>query len=194
MCVGGRVILLPYSFSLNNSETVKAIALALSSSHGILWETSVPNLIFLTCPSLQILGITQTGVFLISRFWVQENCHNSKTSNDIDMNLGPVTKIDKRNKIKSKNWQRRHVRSLLYHCHFSNLGSLWNNPEVSFRMPSFIFSLIGTLYLTKTENRVKKISSTALTLLVWVKVLVLSKKLIFYKKMLISTKLKEPRY
>ena len=194
MCVGGRVILLPCSFSLNNSETVKAIALALSSSQWHFIRDTCTKFNISNLPSLQILGITQTGVFLISRFWVQENCHNSRTSNDIDMNLGPVTKIDKRNKTKSKNWQRRHVRNLLYHCLFSNLWPLWNNPEVSFRMPSFIFSLIGTLYLTKTENRVKKISSTALTLLVWVKVLVSSKKLIFYKKMLITAKLKEPRY
>ena len=31
-----------------------------------------------------------------------ENCHNTRTSNDIDMKLGPVTKLDKRNK-KNKN-------------------------------------------------------------------------------------------
>ena len=44
----------------------------------------------------------------ISDFWIsgqpliKENCHNSRTSNDIDMKLGPVTKIDKRNKTTSK--------------------------------------------------------------------------------------------
>ena len=32
----------------------------------------------------------------------KENCHNSKTSDDIDMKLGQVTKNDKRNKIMSK--------------------------------------------------------------------------------------------
>ena len=26
------------------------------------------------------------------------NCHNSRTSDDIDIKLGPVTKIDKKNK------------------------------------------------------------------------------------------------
>ena len=30
------------------------------------------------------------------------NCHNSRTSDDINMKLGPVTKIDNRNKITSK--------------------------------------------------------------------------------------------
>ena len=33
---------------------------------------------------------------------IKENCHNSRTSDDIDMKLGPVTKLDKRNKITSK--------------------------------------------------------------------------------------------
>ena len=33
---------------------------------------------------------------------IKENCHISRTSADIDMNLGPVTKFDKRNKTTSK--------------------------------------------------------------------------------------------
>ena len=39
----------------------------------------------------------------ISDFWISgqslinENCQNSRISNDIDMKLGPVTKLDKRN-------------------------------------------------------------------------------------------------
>ena len=31
-----------------------------------------------------------------------ENCHNSRTSDDIDMKLAPVTKLGKRNKTTSK--------------------------------------------------------------------------------------------
>ena len=44
----------------------------------------------------------------ISDFWIsgqsfiKVNCHNSRTSDDIDMELGPVTKLDKRNKTMSK--------------------------------------------------------------------------------------------
>ena len=40
----------------------------------------------------------------ISDFWIsgqsliKGNCHNSRTSDGIDMKLGPVTKLDKRNK------------------------------------------------------------------------------------------------
>ena len=33
---------------------------------------------------------------------IKVNCHNSRTSDDIDVKLGPVTKLDKRNKIRSK--------------------------------------------------------------------------------------------
>ena len=50
-----------------------------------------------------MLRKTQTGVFLISsQSLIKENCHNSKTSRDIDMKLGPVTKLDKRNRTRSK--------------------------------------------------------------------------------------------
>ena len=33
---------------------------------------------------------------------MKENCHNSISSDDIDIKLGPVTKLDKRNKTTSK--------------------------------------------------------------------------------------------
>ena len=33
---------------------------------------------------------------------IKENCHNSRTSNNIDWKPGPVTKFDKRNKGISK--------------------------------------------------------------------------------------------
>ena len=33
---------------------------------------------------------------------IKENCQNSRTSDDSDMKLGPVTKLDKRNKTTSK--------------------------------------------------------------------------------------------
>ena len=33
---------------------------------------------------------------------MKKNCHNSRTSDDIDMKLGPATKLDKKNKTPSK--------------------------------------------------------------------------------------------
>ena len=64
----------------------------------------------------------------------------------------------------------------------------WNvmaNLEQSSRIPNaesvkITFSLIVTFYLTKLENKTKKISNTALTLLLWL------------QKMPTSAKLREP--
>ena len=45
-------------------------------------------------------GISDFQIFGLSH--MKGNCHNSRTSDDIDMKLEPVTKIDKRNKTTSK--------------------------------------------------------------------------------------------
>ena len=36
------------------------------------------------------------------QYLIKENCHDSRNNNDIDMKLGVVTKLDKRNKTTSK--------------------------------------------------------------------------------------------
>ena len=63
--------------------------------------TVVPNLIPLTRPSLQILEKTQTGGISDCRIsdqsLIRENYNNSRTNDDTDMKLGPVTKLDMRN-------------------------------------------------------------------------------------------------
>ena len=72
-------------------------------------KTFMPNLAAsLIHRSLQILDKNQTGVFLISgfliKFFLNKNCHNSRTTNDIDISkLGLVTKLNKRNTITLKN-------------------------------------------------------------------------------------------
>ena len=62
------------------------------------------NLVSLTCPSLQILGETQTGVisdFRVSgQSLIKVNCHNPRTCDDINMKLGPVAQLDKRNHVR----------------------------------------------------------------------------------------------
>ena len=49
-------------------------------------------------------GISDFQIF--SRFsgqsLIKESCHDSRNSDDIDMELGPVTKVDKRNKTTSE--------------------------------------------------------------------------------------------
>ena len=65
----------------------------------------MPNLVSVTCPSLQILGKSQTGIsdlWISGQSLIKENCHNFRTSDDIDMKLGAVTKLEKRNKTTSK--------------------------------------------------------------------------------------------
>ena len=69
-------------------------------------KTFVANLVSLTHPGLQILDKSQTGDFSNFRVscqsLIKESYHNFRASDDIDMKLGPVTKLDKRNKTKSK--------------------------------------------------------------------------------------------
>ena len=65
----------------------------------------MPNLVSLICLGLQISGKTQTAVseFQIpGQSLIKENCHNSRTCDDIDTKLGLVTKLDKTNKTTSK--------------------------------------------------------------------------------------------
>ena len=52
------------------------------------------------------------------------------------MKLGPVPKLDKRNKATSKNLAIRYVSKLGHHCHFSDLWPIWSNLEVGFWMHS----------------------------------------------------------
>ena len=42
-------------------------------------------------------------MWISGQFLIKVNCHNSRASDDIDMKLGPVTKLDKRNKTTSRN-------------------------------------------------------------------------------------------
>ena len=59
-----------------------------------------------------------------------------------------------------------------------------------------MLSLTVSLYLTKPENRIKKNSNTALSLLLWVKVLLLTKNTDFFarKKSRTSAKLRDSSY
>ena len=96
----------PGWFSFNNSETVKAVTLTFCSIQyhfitDIRAKFGIPNF-----PQSSDIGQNSDGG--ISDFWIsckcliKENCHNSRTSDDIDMKLAPVTKLDKRNKTMSK--------------------------------------------------------------------------------------------
>ena len=124
LVVDGEQFYSPWWFSFNNSKGKAVILAFCSAAFGkILFGTFAPNLVFLTRPSLQILGISE---FRISRqSLIKGNCHNSRASDDIDMKLGTVTKIDKRNKTTLKKLTmtsfRKTVTSLPYFQFTANL-------------------------------------------------------------------------
>ena len=87
--------------TLKISETVKAVTLAFCSIQWIFIRDirakfGIPNL-----SQSSDIGQNSDGGFsdfLISgQSLTNANCHHSGTSNDIDMKLGPVTKLDKNN-------------------------------------------------------------------------------------------------
>ena len=92
-----RVFMLLNLFNRNQSQHSAGYS-------NILLETFVLNLVSLTCPSIWILSKTQTGV--ISSLQIQSlikgNWRNSRTSDDIDMKLGSVTKLYTRNETSNK--------------------------------------------------------------------------------------------
>ena len=97
-------------FSLNDSETVKAVTLPIGdfvAFSNISLESYVTNLVSLSLISLQILGKTHAGGISDFQIYgqplVKLNCQSSRASGDIDMKLGPVTKHGKSSKTTSKN-------------------------------------------------------------------------------------------
>ena len=52
---------------------------------------------------------------------IKKNCGNSRTSDDIEMELRPVTKRDKRNKTRSKRFDDDFMsKKVQPNCHFSD--------------------------------------------------------------------------
>ena len=66
--------------------------------------------------------ITHFRIF--GQFFLKENCHNSRASDDVDMKRKAVTKPDKRSKARSKN-VNNDVKS-------GNCWSIWRNLEAWF--------------------------------------------------------------
>ena len=126
-------------------------------------ETLIPILIFLTRSSCQILDKIQTGLFPTSGFLVKSltNKHsfNYKTSNGIDMKLGPLSKLGKRNIMTSRTFDNDLIRvnygAIFILQIFGEFASIWK-PHSGRIIGNPQFSLMTTLYLTKTENRSKK--------------------------------------
>ena len=119
------------------------------------------------------------GVFPISGLLVKslinKNCDNTWTSNNINIKLGPVTKIDKRNRSTQKNDTASSNYDVIdiftIYVYLQQSGSRISDTRSLF----LTFSLIAVFYLTnlKTELQIFK---TALIQFLWVKVLLLKTK------------------
>ena len=98
---GGGVYSLS-GFSLKNSKTVRTVTLAFCS----IIRNIRAKFGFHNSPQSPDVGQNSDGGisdFRISgQFLIKENCHNYITSDDIDMKLGAVNKLYKRNKTTSK--------------------------------------------------------------------------------------------
>ena len=86
--------------------------------------------------------VSQNPYRIIFDFWIsvkfliQKNCYNSRTTNDIDIKLGPVTKPEFTQNSSKKCWRWFSLRTLWLHCHFSDLWLIWRNLEARFRTHS----------------------------------------------------------
>ena len=148
----------------------------------------MPNLVSLTRPSLQIFGEKSDGSisdFQISgQSFIKENCHNSRTSDDTDMKLGSVTKFNKRNKATSKKIDDGVVSSncdvIVIFLIFGQFGAIRKLDSGGIVCKTYIF-INSNLLSHKNWKQNYKISNTALTLLLWVKVLFLPKKADFWQ-------------
>ena len=95
-------------------------------------KCSIPN-----SPQFPNLGQNSNGG--ISNFWISgqslinENCPNLRTSNDIDMELRPVTKRDKRNTTTTT--KKDDVMSTNFDVIviFPIYGPIWSNSEARFQ-------------------------------------------------------------
>ena len=98
---------------------------------------------------------------------IKENCHYFRTSDDTDIELGPVTKIDKRNKTKPKKLTMTSYRDdadnddVNTNCDVIIMFPIYGQ-FVAFRKPDsgptvckLTFSLIITFYLKKTKSGTK---------------------------------------
>ena len=155
----------PCWFSLNNSEKVKAVTLAFWSkqqnfNRDVRAKFGIPNLT--QSPDTGQNSDGDISNFQISgQFLIKGNCHYSRASDDIEMKLGPVTKLDKRNKKKKhqKNLTMTSCGKIVTSLPFLQFKA--NLEKSRSQIPNaqsvkLIFSLMVPFYLNKTEIRSKK--------------------------------------
>ena len=57
---------------------------------------------FPNSPHSSDIGQNSNDFRISGQLFINKNCHNSRTSHDIDMQLGPITKFDEINKATLK--------------------------------------------------------------------------------------------
>ena len=82
---------------------------------------------------------------------IKESWHNSRTRDDIDMKLGPVTKLDKRNKVTSKKCEDDKLSFFTFLANSEQSGGWIPDTESA----KVMVSVMVTFCLTETENRTK---------------------------------------
>ena len=139
----------------------------------------------LTRLSLSYWANLRRGYFQISgQSLIKRNCLNSWTSDKIDMKLGPVTKLDKRNKTISKNFDddvtSENCDVIAIFPIYGQFGAIWN-PDSGRIVCKIYISTNSNLLSYKNSKQSKKNFNKALTLLLWVRVLFWPKNAIFCK-------------
>ena len=144
------------------------------------------------CPNLmQSSDIRQNSDKSISYFR-SIPCHNCRTSNDIDMKLGPVTKLDNKNmttskKKKKKKWTMiscQQIMSSFFLWYMADLGQ-----SGCMVCNSYIFINVN-FFSYKSWKQNLNISNTTLILLLWVKILFLPKNPDFLQEIANISKIK----
>ena len=104
----GREVISPSPcwFSLNVSETAKAVTVLFCSIQlhfirDVRVKFGISNLP--QSPSIeQDSGWGISGFRISIQSLIKENCHNSRTNDDVEIKLGPATRVDKINKTTNK--------------------------------------------------------------------------------------------
>ena len=147
-------------FYLNNSETVKAIGVfqhlvTFHQRHSC--QIRYPQLAQVPRYWAK-LRRRNSDFWIFGQSLIKENYHNSRTSDDIDMKHGPLTKIGKNKRTSKKMMMtscQQMVTSLPFFQFIANL-ELYGSQILGAQSMKLTFSSKVTFYVTKTENRTKK--------------------------------------
>ena len=102
----------------------------------------------------------------ISNFWISDqsllkkNCKNSRASDDIDMKLGPVTKLEKRKKTTSKKFDNNvmsaNCDNIIIFPIYGQFGAIQSWIPVAWSV-KLIFPLTVTIILQKLKTKLKNL-------------------------------------